>query len=241
MAAVLAGGPDAVLSHRSAAALWSLRPAGSSSIDITAPGRTRSTRPGITVHRVRNLHPRDRATREGIPVTSVHRTLLDYAELSAPHQLGWAFEAADRLDLLDLRAIEELCTRSAGRHGLKPLKRLAAEHCGPAPETRSELERRFLALIRDAGLPEPSVNVLVAGFMVDFYWPSSRLVVELDGFAFHRSRRSFEDDRAKDVRLQLAGCRVLRLTDRRLRTEPGAVRDDVARALNPGGAGASDR
>ena len=73
----------------------------------------------------------------------------------------------------------------------------------------------------------------VAGFVVDFYWPSSRLVVELDGYAFHRSRRSFEDDRAKDVQLQLAGCRVLRLTDRRLRTQPGATRDDVARALNP--------
>src|SRR5450631_248124 len=108
------------------------------------------------------LHSRDRAALHGIPVTSVHRTLLDYAELAAPQQLGWAFEAADRLDLLNLNAIDELCARSAGRHGRKRLQALVTEHRGPAPETRSELERRFLALIRDAGLPEPSVNVVVA-------------------------------------------------------------------------------
>ena len=241
MAAVLACGPDAVLSHRSAAALWSLRPTGPSTIDVTAAGRRRHAHPGITLHNVRTLHPRDRAALHGIPVTSVHRTLLDYAELAAPHQLRRAFEAADRLGLLNLNAIDELCARSAGRHGRKRLQALVTEHRGPAPETRSELERRFLALIRDAGLPEPSVNVVVAGYMVDFYWPLSALVVELDGYAFHRSRRSFEDDRAKDVQLQLAGCRVLRLTDRRLRAQPDPVRDDVARALNPGGAGASDR
>jgi very-short-patch-repair endonuclease len=241
MAAVLACGPDAVLSHRSAAALWSLRPSAPSQTDVTVPGRTRAGQDGIAVHNVRALHPRDRNTVDGIPVTSVHRTLLDYAELAAPNQLGWAFEAADRIDLLDLRAIDELCARSPGRHGLRALQALATEHRGPAPETRSELERRFLALIREAGLPEPSVNVLVAGFMVDFYWPSSCLVVELDGYAFHRTRRSFEDDRAKDVQLQLAGCRVLRLTDRGLTERPGAVRDDVARALNPDGAAASDR
>ncbi len=241
MAAVLACGPDAVLSHRSAAALRGLRPWGSWAIDVTAAGRTRHGHPGIALHNVRALQPDDRATLDGIPVTSVDRTLLDYAELAAPHQLGWAFEAADRLDLLDLKAIDALCARSAGRRGRKRLQALVSDYRGPAPETRSELERRFLALIRDAGLPEPSVNVVVAGYTVDLYWPSSGLVVELDGYAYHRSRRSFEDDRAKDVQLQLAGCRVLRLTDRRLRARPDAVLDDVARALSAGGGAASDR
>lgn len=195
--------------------------------------------PGLRTRRGPQSSQRGRALEPAACGALTHRR--DYAELGAPNQLGWAFEAADRLDLLDLGVIDELCARSVGRHGLNPLQTLAGEHRGPPPETRSELETRFPTLIREAGLPEPSVNVVVAGFMVDFYWPSSRLVVELDGYAFHRSRRGFEDDRAKDVQLQLAGCRVLRPTDRRLRAQHGAICDDVARALSPGGAAASDR
>ena len=197
MAAVLACGPDAVLSHRNAAALWGLRPSGHTAVDVTVPGRSRAGQEGITVHNVRTLHPRDRTIVEGIPVTSVHRALLDYAEVAHRNQLGWAFDAADRLGLLDLAQIEAVRARSPGRRGIKPLKAIVAEHRGPAPETRSELERRFLALVREADLPEPSVSVVVAGFTVDFHWPSRGLVAEIDGYRFHRSRRSFEDDRAR--------------------------------------------
>jgi very-short-patch-repair endonuclease len=124
-----------------------------------------------------------------------------------------------------------VCARSPGRRGIKPLKAIVAEHRGPAPETRSELERRFLALVREADLPEPSVSVVVAGFTVDFHWPSRGLVAEIDGYRFHRSRRSFEDDRARDAKLQLAGWRVLRVTERRLRDQPTVIAEEVRRLL----------
>jgi predicted transcriptional regulator of viral defense system len=225
MAAVLACGREAVLSHRSAAALWDIRPSPSvrAGIDVTAPGRSRRGRAGIALHSVRTLDPRDRAILDGIPVTSLHRTLLDYAELASPRQLTAAFEAAERRDLLDLAEIDELIARSPGRRGIKRLRALAEDHRGPAPDTRSELEARFLGLIRDAGLPEPGVNVVVAGVTVDFYWPQARLVVEIDGWAFHRSHRAFEDDRDRDAKLQLAGCDVLRFTKLGLDRAPAAV------------------
>ena len=94
---------------------------------------------------------------------------------------------------------------------------------GPAPWTQSELEDRFLALIRDAGLPEPQCNVLVEGELVDAVWRDQKLIVEIDGYGYHRSREQFEADRRRDAKLQVAGYRVIRLTQRRIDTEPGAV------------------
>jgi very-short-patch-repair endonuclease len=220
LAAVLACGPDAVLSHRDAGALWELRPSTRNAVDVTAPGRTRRSRPGITVHRVRGLDPRDTTRRDGIPVTTVARTLLDLAEVLRPRELERAFEEAERLRLLDVNALEKLCRRSPGRHGLRPLTALLAEHRGPAPLTRSELESRFLDLCRDAGLPVPRVNVVIAGLEVDAVWPDQRLVVELDGHAFHQTRAAFERDRLRDTTLQLAGHRVVRVTWRRLTNDP---------------------
>jgi len=234
MAAVLACGPDAVLSHRAAIALWELRPTPSAKapIDVTVPGRTRKGREGIRVHNVRKLHDDDRARVDGIPVTSVHRTLLDYAEAAGCQQLRLAIEAAERRDLLDGRRLKQLYARSRGRRGLEPLTEATAELRGPAPWTQSELERAFLALIRDAAVPEPQANVLVQGYLVDFWWPAERVVVELDGFHWHKTRRSFEEDRRKDARLQVAGIRPLRLTERRLRSEPRTVLSDVIRMLS---------
>jgi hypothetical protein len=177
------------------------------------------------MHLVRNLHADDRAAREGIPVTSVARTLLDLAEAVSPTQLRRAFEEADRLELIDMRAIEQLLDRSRGRRGLKPLAALLATHRGPAPPIRSELERLFLDLCHRADLPPPTVNAHVEGLEVDALWAEQRLIVELDGYAFHRTRASFEHDRARarDAILQLAGYRVLRVTHRRLAAEPAAV------------------
>src|SRR5207302_8411309 len=123
------------------------------------PGRRRKGQRGIRVHNVRQLHPNDRAVVDGISVTSVHRTLLDYAEVARPQQLRLAIEASDRIELFDLRAADAMLASSRGRRGQAVLKAVLDEMRGPTPWTRSELENTFLPLIREAGLPEPQVNV----------------------------------------------------------------------------------
>lgn len=238
MAAVLAGGPDALLSHRSAAALWELRPPPAGPIDVSVPGRSRKGQPGIRFHNVRSLHADDRARVDGIPVTAVHRTLLDFAEVADRQRLRHAIEEAERRELFDLNAIDALLARSPGRRGQKLLSATVAQVRGPVPWTRSEFERAFLALIREAGLPEPQTNVIVEGHLVDCWWPAERLVVELDSFRWHKTRRSFEDDRLKGAKLQVAGIAPLQLTERRVRFEPRAVLSDVARMLSAGQAAA---
>jgi uncharacterized protein DUF559 len=177
------------------------------------------------------LHLDDRAVREAMPVTSVARTLLDLAEVLRPHQLERVVEEAERLRLFDLRAVEEVCHRSHGRRGLGALRTVLAGVSPAAPLIRSELERRFLALCQEAGLPSPAMNVFVAGYEVDALWFEPRLVVELDGFAYHGDRAAFERDRIRDAALQLAGYRVLRLTPRRLEKEPAAVAETVRTLL----------
>jgi very-short-patch-repair endonuclease len=222
MAAVLSYEPHGVLSHRTGAALWGLISPPSGMIDVTVPGRGGNGRPGIRLHRVQRLAEDDRASRDGIPVTSIARTLLDLAEVVSAATLARAVEEAERLQLFDLREINRLLERSNGRHGAKPLSAALAAYHEPAA-TRSELERRFLTLCRSAGLPSPSLNVWLDGYEVDFLWPQARLVAELDGYEFHRTRAAFERDRLRDTELKLAGYEVIRITARRLRDEPGAV------------------
>ncbi len=222
MAGVLALGSGAVLSHRSAAALSGLRPSSRVDVEVIAP-RTRGGRPGITLHRVRTLHHDDRTVRQGIPVTTVARTLLDLADVLHHDDLERAFDAAERLGVLDLRSLRVLLRRSPGRRGTRPLSDLIAQQRPAVTDTRSDLERRFLAVCRDAHLPPPLVNVLVAGLEVDVLWAGQRLVVELDGHAFHHTRAAFERDRVRDATLALAGYRVLRVTQRRLGNEPQAI------------------
>lgn len=231
-AAVLAGGPGAVLSHSAAASLWDLRAIGQAAIDVTVPARGRRRQPRIVIHQARCLDPRDVTSRERIPVTTVSRTLLDVAEILDRRQLERTFEQAERLRLLDLQALERMLARSTGRRGVRALGALVRE-ATTAPPTRSELERRFLEFCRSSGLPRPCVNVLVAGMEVDAHWPAQRLVVELDGHAFHRTRAAFERDRVRDARLQLAGQRVLRITHRRLEQEPAVVAGTVRALLAP--------
>lgn len=231
MAAVLACGEDAVLSHRSAAAHWGLAPSAASRIDVTTSGRGRSERQSIVLHRVRSFDPADRALRDAIPLTTIPRTLLDYAEVMSPARLENAFEAAERLRLLDVAAVTELCERSRGRRGLRPLRALLGRYVDTAAGTRSPLERRFTAFCRAAGLPPPATNVVIAGFEVDALWPRERLVVEVDSYAYHRTRGAFERDRGRDRQLQLAGYRVVRITDRMLEGEPGAVAGSIRMLL----------
>lgn len=234
MAAVLALGEGALLSHRDAAALWGLIEVGSRSrIDVAVVGRSRRKRRGLAIHVTRELHPDDRAMRDRIPVTSVARTLLDLAEVVDARPLQRAYERAERLQLLDIRAVQAVIERAHGRHGAPALRALLAYDPEAAARARSELERAFLDLVREGGLPAPQVNVSVEGHDVDCWWPSANLVVELDSFEFHRDRVAFERDREKIATLRLAGREVLPLTHRQLTERPdwalSALRQLLAR------------
>jgi hypothetical protein len=223
MAAVLACGPDAVLSHQSAGALWGFRASQRRLIDVTAPRRNQGRRSGIALHLVRDLHSEDRACVESIPVTSLARTLLDLAGVVRLDDLGRALEQAERLRLFDLLAVDALIERSYGRRGVRSLRRALLAYRELPHLTRSEFERRFLALCRDAGLPTPAANAWVIGHEVDVLWAEQLLVVELDSRSYHQTRAAFERDRIRDAALQLAGYLVLRVTRRRLDSEPEAV------------------
>jgi hypothetical protein len=209
MAAVKACGPGAALSHQSGAALSNLRRSASPIIHVTTPRRA-SPR-GIRVHRVRPLHPDDVAIVDRVPVTSIARTLLDLADVLPLRQLIRAIEQAERLQLFDLRAIEQLLARSNGRR-VKTLRSAIAAVNGEPPRVNSDWERDLLDFCEDHDIPKPELNVIVEGYEVDALWRARKLIVELDSYAFHRSLRAFEDDRRKYAALQLAGYIVLPLT-----------------------------
>ncbi len=218
MAAVLACGEGALLSHRDAAMLWNLRETNRRAIDATAPGARRRSRPRITVHGAA-LHPDDRVEVDGIPVTSVSRTLLDLAEVVPPTQLRRAYEAAERHRHLDVVALNDVIARSNGRRGLAALLALLEYDPAPARDSKSDLESALLDLVREVGLPLPHLNVLVDGYLVDAHWPAARLVVELQSYEHHAHRQAFDRDYAKLGRLTLAGYQVLPLTYRQLKQE----------------------
>jgi hypothetical protein len=173
------------------------------------------------MHRSRTLTGDDRDVVDAIPVTGVPRTLLDLAAVG-PGQLDRALENAERLRLFNLMAVHSLLERCGGHRGANRLRRALALYV-PVPFTRSELERRFLALVDRAGLPRPSVNAFVAGHEVDMLWPEHRLILELDTYEFHGTRAAFERDRRRDEDLRLAGYEVVRLTGRRLSADPEGV------------------
>jgi Protein of unknown function (DUF559)/Transcriptional regulator, AbiEi antitoxin len=228
LAAVLACGDGAMLSHQSAAALWGLIDPLPPPVDVTGM-RGRPGRPGIRLHRA-TVHPRERSVRHGIPVTCVVRTLLDMAAATAERRLRRAYEEADRLNLIRPGALQEVCQHGVGHRGLAAIRCLMAEERGGA--TRSSLEDLFVALCSKHRLPIPMVNAPLLGFEIDALWLHQRLVAELDGFAFHRHRAAFERDRARDAALQAAGYRVVRFTHRRLEREPNAVAQELRALLS---------
>ena len=230
MAAVLACGPRSVL-HRDAAALWGLRPTARTRTDVTVPRPAARSRPGIDVHRVRALHPDDCTVHEGIPVTTVARTLFDLAEVVRPREVERCFDEAERLRLLDLPAVEAVCARGHGRRGLRVLRPLLEDRRPSLVDAWSPLEAIFLPFCRRHGVPLPAVNVALGEFIVDALWSEQRLVAELDSWEFHgKTRAAFEGDRRRDATLLLAGHRVIRLTWRRLHREPERVAGEL-RAL----------
>lgn len=227
MAAVLACGPDAVASHHAAAALHDLRPWPRGRIDVTAPGR-RSHR-GVRCH-ASEVPTDERTVIDGIPVTSLARTFLDYAETSSHDQTVRALEAAERREILDPLALKRVIDRHPGRHGIKSLTAALAAVEPDPPWLASGHEREFRQLLIAAGLPLPRTNVLIEGELVDCVWPEHRLIVEIDSFGFHRSKRQFEADRRRDAKLQALAWRVIRLTIERIRHDAVNVTGEI-RAL----------
>jgi Transcriptional regulator, AbiEi antitoxin/Protein of unknown function (DUF559) len=216
LAAVMACGPGAVLSHASAAALWSLRASAATVIDVTVPSRAgRLRRSGIRIHRSGRLGAHDVTSKDAIPVTAVARTLLDLADVLPKQALKRAIDESDYLRLFDPTSLVAVVNANPGRRGAM-LLRAAAE---PPHLTRSELEIRFLTLCVRHNIPEPLTNQTVCGYEVDAFWPEANLVVELDGYAAHGTRRAFHSDRQRDRRLVRAGFRPIRLTAGELRRE----------------------
>jgi very-short-patch-repair endonuclease len=174
----------------------------------------------------------ERGIQAGIPLTSLSRTLLDLAEVTDEVRLKRAFEEADRLKLLRMPALEQVCARAGKRKGLVALRRLIDAARQPA-FARSPLENRFAEFYREhlADLPAPLTNVSILDHEVDAYWPSHRLVVELDGFGYHGHRAAFERDRARDAAMQAAGYRVVRLTHRQLETEAPRITTQLHKLL----------
>lgn len=232
MAAVLALGPGALVSHRSAARIWGMIPsADGGPVEITVPGRNPRSRPGIRLHRVRALGPQDVGMRSGLPLTSPARTVLDLAVGEPIRVVEQALAEGLRRRMVHRSGLEAMLARCAGRPGTRVLTALIADGDDPA-FTRSEAEERLLGLLRAAGLPTPRTNVRVDGHEVDFLWPRERLIVEVDGFAFHSSRVAFERDRRRDAELQASGYLVVRVTWRQIVDEAPALLVRITRVLS---------
>ena len=223
LAALLACGPGAVLSHLTAAVLWRLLDRYTGPVHVTTTATHRRAPDGVTLHRCR-LEPTDVRTRHGLPLTSPARTL----ELLPDHSLDDAVDRARAQRLLTSKQLDDLAATTR-RPALRDA--ISDDH----GFTRSRAERRLKALVARAGLPAPLTNVRLNGHEVDALWPAERLIVEVDSYAHHASRRAFEDDRARDATHAAAGFRTLRVTWRQLtgRPELTAARFAAALALRP--------
>jgi very-short-patch-repair endonuclease len=222
LAAVLACGPGAVLSHVSAAALWGLRQSASATAHVTIPSSNgRRRRAGIRVHRSSRLAPDELTITERIPVTTVARTLLDLADVLPRQAVKRAIDEAEYRQLFDLTALTAAVQNNPGRRGALVLNLTS----GPQERTRSPLEDSFLDLIERHRLPRPLTGIWIAGYEVDFAWPDHKLIVETDGGAAHLRRSAFESDRLRDRRTLRAGFNTIRLTDESMDDEAAVVAD----------------
>jgi hypothetical protein len=228
-AAVFACGPDAVLSHYSAAWLHGLARWSPEPFHVTGPVARRSRLP-VRIHRARRLADADRNVVEEVPVTAVPRTLLDMAAAVQERSLMRLIERAEELELFDLDPVESLLDRTWGHHGWGRLRRAIASY-RPVPFTRSEFERLFFEAVLGSGLSPPAMNYVEAGFELDVYWPEKRFAVELDTYGTHGTHAAFERDRLRQEDLKLAGIELTRVTDVRFHREPEAVLERVARLL----------
>jgi very-short-patch-repair endonuclease len=234
LAAVLASEPEAVLSHWSAAALWEIRPSSRERIDVTVPHSTRSS-PQIRKH-VSKVPPDERTLKDGIPVTSAPRTILDLAAIVDADAVENLLREMEFREIRDRLSLGHVVDRYPGKRGVRKvrmaLERLASEPPGPK---RSRLEERFAPFLRQHRLPQPRFNdwILLGEkrFRVDCHWPGTDQIVELDGWEGHRTRTAFREDRARDRALRVAGYSVTRLTWAQLEDEPSQIAGDLRTLL----------
>jgi very-short-patch-repair endonuclease len=230
MAGVLASGPDAVLSHWSAAALWGFRPNSRTTIDVTVPHDTRSSR---LIRRHVSALPVDEVTvKDRVPVTTVPRTIFDLAATEPLDGVKAMLREAEFLELHDRLSLWDLVERYPGRRGIRKVNlALEALKDEPVDERKSRLEERFAPFLRHHDLPRGRFNqwILIGGkrFQVDCLWPDQRLIVELDGWQGHKTRTAFREDRARDRKLRVAGYEVTRLTWNQLDDEPESIASDL--------------
>lgn len=241
MAAVLASGPRAALSHGDAAAHWGLAAARGVLVHVTTPARSGRSPDAqrIRLHRIGTLTADEVTLRDDIPVTTPARTLLDVASVVRPRELEDAIAQAERLALFDLVAVQRVLDAHRRHHGAPALRAVLSRLAGAdVAETRSRLEIALLQLCDDYGLPTPVANTAIAGLLVDFHWPGTDLIVETDGFSYHRMPTAFENDRDRDQVLMLAGYRVARFTynqvKRQRRRTARRLRDLLAASGSPG-------
>ena len=239
MAAVLACGPGAVLSHRSGAVLHELRDWGYTRIEVTVPSRSTRRHAGIAIHRSTTLSEADVTVINNIPVTSVARTLFDLADVVTPRQLERSFDQAEIAQTLDLRAIQDQLARNPTRRGAKAVRHVLETHYIGSTPTENDFEEALLALTRELGLPDPKAQYYVntgdgePPIRVDFAWPDRRIAVETDGRRTHGTKQAFETDRRRDQRLTAAGWRVIRTTWRQLKYRPAELAPVLLKLLLP--------
>lgn len=233
MAATLSCGPDAVLSHRSAAWLWGLQRGPSRAIEVTKAKGWRAP-DGVVVHRAA-LPEDERTAVNGIPVTTVPRTVLDFATVGSRRQVERVLNEVEVQGLTDRLSIPDLLARYPRRRGTAVLRELLDEGAESGGVTENDFEELFVPLLDSHRLPRPQFNadVAVSGrfFRVDCLWRKERLIVELDGRAAHGTRKAFESDRERDRLLMADGWLVMRITWRQLRTQQSAIASDLRRAL----------
>jgi len=230
---VLAGGRSAAISHRSACVLHRLvpRPEDGPKIEVRVPPDRRPRTRGVRFHRMRPLEPDEITTVESVRVTTPARSLIDLAGVSPRAEVERALARAIRKKMLDGRDLLAQLSREPRRAGVGILRAMLGAG-GPNPSfTRSEAEARLLAVIRRARLGVPEVNVAVLGYEVDFLWRAEKLVVEVDGRAFHSSEGAFERDRRRDRHFAAHGHQVLRVTWRQITREPERLVGELGMAL----------
>lgn len=235
MAATLAFGPVAVLSHRSAGQLWGIVPRSSIAPEVTRPGRA-GARPRLIVHRG-SLPPDEVRRVRGIPVTSVPRTLFDVAATRPEREVERAWNEMEFLGLTDPLSVPDLLERYPGRPGSPALRRLAGGKARFTGRTRSELEEAFLALVDREGLPRPRMNAHLPlrgrFFEVDCLWADRKVAIELDGGAAHRTTKAFHKDRERDRILAAEGWTTARVTWEHIELTPTELVDDLRLILTP--------
>jgi predicted transcriptional regulator of viral defense system len=241
MAAVLACGQGAVLSHRSAAALHGLRDWGHTKIEVTVPRRSRRCHDGVKVHCSTTLTAKDVTEVSGIPTTTTPRTLLDLAEVITHRQLERAFDQAEIIEApLDVGAVLDQLARNPTRAGAKRCRLVLETHYLGKTPTANENEEALLAITRPLGIPDPECNkflVLDDGgppIKADFMWRDRRVIIETDGRKWHNTRQRFESDRVRDQRLTAAGWTVIRTTWRQMKYRPHELRPLLLKLLGPG-------